>query len=72
MTAPAAVPCPRCRSATSVVARSPLSGCWEMRSCATCWYAWRSTEPATATDPDRYPHELRLDVGSLADAPRIV
>ena len=71
MTAPA-IPCPRCGSATSIVAYSPVPGCWEMYSCATCWYAWRSTEPGTATDPDLYPYEFRLDVKSLADAPRIV
>lgn len=71
MTAPVS-PCPRCRSATSVVARSPVPDRWEMWSCDTCWYAWRSTEPAAATDPDLYPPELRLDVASLANAPRIV
>ncbi len=65
--------CPRCRSAaTATVAHSPIAGRWTMQSCGTCWYAWRSTEPSTATDPDLYPQELRIDVATIDDAPRIV
>jgi hypothetical protein len=74
MTAAAeAVPCPRCR-ATAVrrVAASPVPGRWVMRSCQTCWYAWRSTEPGTATDPGRYPESFRLDPQEITTAPRMV
>jgi vanillate/4-hydroxybenzoate decarboxylase subunit D len=66
-------PCPRCGSTpTATVAHSPVPGRWTMQSCGTCWYAWRSTESITATDPDHYPQEFRVDVTSIADAPRIV
>ena len=69
----ASIVCPRCRSATAAtVAQSPIAGRWTMQSCGTCWYAWRSTESDTATDPDLYPQEFRVDAASIADAPRIV
>jgi hypothetical protein len=43
-----------------------------MYSCSTCWYAWRSTEPSTATDPDAYPKGFRIDPADITGAPRIV
>jgi vanillate/4-hydroxybenzoate decarboxylase subunit D len=65
--------CPRCQSPdASTVARSPVAGVWTMNSCPTCWYAWRSTEPPAATDPDLYYSEFRLDRDEIAAAPRIV
>jgi vanillate/4-hydroxybenzoate decarboxylase subunit D len=65
--------CPRCQSAAaSTVAQSPVAGRWTMQSCGICWYAWRSTEPRTATDPLFYPNEFRVNVASIAGAPRIV
>jgi vanillate/4-hydroxybenzoate decarboxylase subunit D len=68
-----AIPCPRCR-ATGVrqVAASPVPGRWVMRSCQTCWYAWRSTEPDTATAPGSYPESFRLDPREITAAPRMV
>jgi hypothetical protein len=68
-----AIPCPRCR-ATVVrqVAASPVPGRWVMRSCQTCWYAWRSTEPDTATDADRYPEAFKLDPREITAAARMI
>jgi hypothetical protein len=43
-----------------------------MRSCQTCWYAWRSTEPETATDAGSYPESFRLDPREITAAPRMV
>jgi vanillate/4-hydroxybenzoate decarboxylase subunit D len=65
--------CPRCQSPdASTVARSPVPGVWTMTSCPTCWYAWRSTEPPAATDPDLYYSEFRLDRDEIPAAPLIV
>jgi len=65
--------CPRCRcTEATTVAHSPVAGVWEMYSCPTCWYAWRSTEPATATDPDLYHPQFRINADDIAAAPRIV
>lgn len=68
-----ALSCPRCRaSAVRQVAASPVPGRWVMRSCQTCWYAWRSTEPDTATDSGSYPESFRLDPQEITAAPRMV
>ena len=65
--------CPRCRAAdVRQIAASPVAGRWVMRSCQTCWYAWRSTEPAAATDADQYPESFRLDPDAITAAPRMV
>lgn len=65
--------CPRCRAAeVRPAAASPVPGRWVMWSCQTCWYAWRSTEPATATDPGSYPEPFRLDPREISAAPRMV
>lgn len=36
-------------------------------ACATCLYAWRSTEPEENTNPDKYPAAFRLKPEQLAD-----
>jgi hypothetical protein len=66
------VVCPRCRSTTvSVVANSPVPNCWMMRSCSRCWYAWRSTEPRSHTDPEAYPEDFRLTAADIAQAKQL-
>lgn len=65
--------CPRCESAAvSTLAHSPISGAWTMFGCGICFYAWRSTEPAAATDPEQYPLGFKIDPASIDRAPRIV
>jgi vanillate/4-hydroxybenzoate decarboxylase subunit D len=62
--------CPRCRSTTiEVRSRSPVAGVWTVFGCATCLYAWRSTEPEENTDPDKYPAVFRLKPEDLANLP---
>jgi hypothetical protein len=67
--------CPRCRSATvKVLSTSPVAGVWSVFGCATCLYAWRSTEPDENTDPDKYPAVFQLrpeDLPNLPVAPSI-
>ncbi|WP_138495032.1 non-oxidative hydroxyarylic acid decarboxylases subunit D [Paenibacillus pinistramenti] len=47
--------CPRCESKTaSVVAVSPVKGVWEVYLCPVCIFTWRSTEPETITNPEKY------------------
>jgi len=67
------MPCPRCQAVVvRQVAASPVPGRWVMRSCQTCWYAWRSTEPDTATRAGSYPESFRLDPREITAAPRMV
>jgi vanillate/4-hydroxybenzoate decarboxylase subunit D len=62
--------CPRCRSTTiEVRSHSPVAGVWTVFGCATCLYAWRSTEPEENTDPDQYPAVFRLKPEDLANLP---
>jgi hypothetical protein len=62
--------CPRCRSTTiEVRSSSPVAGVWTVFGCATCLYAWRSTEPEENTDPDKYPAVFRLKPEDLANLP---
>lgn len=74
MSAATALPalCPRCR-ATKIELRaaSPVPGVWNMFACATCLYAWRSTEPDENTDPDKYPVPFRLNPQVLPTLPVI-
>jgi hypothetical protein len=64
--------CPRCRSvAAQPIAQSPVPGHWTVLTCGTCHYVWRSSEQASATDPDSYPVAFRLDGANLS-APRTV
>jgi hypothetical protein len=62
--------CPRCRSTTiEVRSTSPVAGAWTVFACATCLYAWRSTEPEENTNPDKYPAAFRLKPEQLPDLP---
>ena len=65
--------CPRCRSATTAVT-SPTAGVWTVFGCDSCFYTWRSTEPAENVDPDKYPQVFRLnpdEIGGLPIVPAI-
>lgn len=67
--APAGI-CPRCRSATiEIRSTSPVAGIWTVFGCATCLYAWRSTEPDENTSPDKYPAAFRLKPEELEALP---
>lgn len=69
------LPCPRCRSNTTVVrAVSPKAGIWTVYGCDTCFYTWRNTEPEENTNPDKYPAVFRLvpeNLSKLEVAPSI-
>ncbi len=59
--------CPRCGTPRAQrVARSPVPGAWEMHLCGTCFYSWRSTEPAYATTPEGIARGFRIDPATLS------
>lgn len=61
--------CPRCRAEqTRVLATSPVPGVWQVSQCRTCLFCWRSTEPATITDPALYSERFRLSTSDIAEA----
>jgi vanillate/4-hydroxybenzoate decarboxylase subunit D len=62
--------CPRCRSTTTEVrSTSPVKGVWTVFGCATCFYAWRSTEPEEHRNPDKYPVVFRLKPEAQVNLP---
>ncbi|WP_405054215.1 non-oxidative hydroxyarylic acid decarboxylases subunit D [Telmatospirillum sp.] len=62
--------CPRCRSRHGkILAKSPVENVWTIFSCPTCFYTWRSSEPAENTDPALYPAPFRLDPDAIAQFP---
>lgn len=72
MTSPSVPICPRCRSTTTKVrSTSAVAGVWTVYGCDTCFYTWRSTEPAENTTPDIYPEEFRLKPEDLLKLPEI-
>ena len=53
--------CPRCDATNcTVLTESPVQGSWTIYSCPRCFFAWRSTEPATITDPLLYDRRFKL------------
>ena len=64
--------CPRCRSATvRTRSTSPIAAVWTVFGCDTCFYTWRSTEPAENTSPDAYPEVFRLKPEDLVKLPEV-
>ncbi len=62
--------CPRCDSATTeVVFRSPVEGVWELYSCTTCKFMFRSSEPESMTDPNKYDPTFKIKPEDLPNAP---
>jgi len=62
--------CPRCRATVlETLAESPVQGVWIVYGCKTCFYTWRSTEPAENTDPEKYPEVFRLKPEDLQTYP---
>ncbi len=53
--------CPRCESATiEVQFESPVKGAWVLYRCTTCLFTFRSSEPATMTDPKLYDPKFKF------------
>lgn len=67
--------CPRCSVAeTELLTRSPVPDVWTVHRCPRCGFVWRSTEPETITDPQRYPAQFRVtedDLTGATDVPQI-
>lgn len=62
--------CPRCDTHdVSLLTGSPVPGRWFMYTCGVCFYSWRSTEPAYATDPHSYPAAFKIDPAAIPEMP---
>ena len=61
-----AIPCPRCNALdTELMTQSKTAG-WTVHLCGTCFYSWRSSEPAAFTQHDLYDSRFRLSPERIA------
>lgn len=59
--------CARCKSSdTELMAHSSPVGAWEIHLCRTCYYSWRTTEPASVTEAEHYDERFRLTPEQIA------
>lgn len=64
--------CPRCdMKEATVVARSPVAGAWEVYLCPVCKFTWRSTEPETITNPEKYNPAFKVNPADVPLAPQV-
>jgi vanillate/4-hydroxybenzoate decarboxylase subunit D len=67
--------CPRCETdKTEVLTVSPVEGEWLVYRCPACFFAWRSTEPDTITDPRLYDSAFKFkpeDIPSFPVVPNV-
>ena len=62
--------CPRCDSKTTELQfKSPVEGVWEIYRCTTCLFSWRTTEPDTITDPEKFDPVFKVKPEDLPNAP---
>ena len=62
--------CPRCDSKTTELQfKSPVEGVWEIYRCTTCLFSWRTTEPETITDPEKFDPIFKVKPEDLPNAP---
>jgi transposase-like protein len=62
--------CPRCEESTvRVMTTSPVPGKWTMYVCDTCFYSYRSTEKASATEPASFPQDWKVDPADIPSMP---
>jgi len=53
--------CPRCEAIEAQhVATAPNAGVWQIYICQQCFFTWRTTEPASVTEPEHYPTVFRV------------
>jgi hypothetical protein len=58
--------CPRCESKeASIVAKSPVKDAWEVYLCPVCIFTWRSIEPETTINPEKYNRAFKVNPADI-------
>ncbi|HET6872630.1 MAG TPA: non-oxidative hydroxyarylic acid decarboxylases subunit D [Sporolactobacillaceae bacterium] len=61
--------CPRCESKKAeMVFESPVKGAWEVYVCPVCIFTWRSSEPETITNPEKYKKAFKINPADIPNA----
>lgn len=64
--------CPRCNTEkASVIASSPVKGAWELYHCPVCLFIWRSSEPESIIDPQKYNPSFKVDPADIPKAAHV-
>ncbi|MGA9173589.1 MAG: non-oxidative hydroxyarylic acid decarboxylases subunit D [Thermoactinomyces sp.] len=64
--------CPRCETKKAeVVTKSPVKGAWEVYQCPVCLFTWRSSEPETITNPEKYNKAFKVDPADVPLATQV-
>jgi len=64
--------CPRCESKeATVVSKSPVEGAWEVYMCPVCIFTWRSIEPETITNPEKYNRAFKVNPADIPFAENV-
>ncbi|KMM63005.1 phenolic acid decarboxylase [Bacillus glycinifermentans] len=64
--------CPRCDSKKAeTVSKSPVAGAWEVYQCQHCFFTWRSSEPETITNPEKYNPSFKIDPAKVETAVQV-
>ncbi|MFC7391968.1 non-oxidative hydroxyarylic acid decarboxylases subunit D [Scopulibacillus cellulosilyticus] len=64
--------CPRCESKKAeMVSQSPVKGAWEVYSCPVCMFTWRSSEPESITNPEKYNKAFKVDPQDVPNAAKV-
>ncbi|MBM7645453.1 transposase-like protein [Scopulibacillus daqui] len=64
--------CPRCESKkTETVSQSPVKGAWEVYLCPVCMFTWRSSEPESITNPEKYNKAFKVDPQDIPHAAKV-
>lgn len=64
--------CPRCESKEAeVVFESPVKGAWEVYLCPVCIFTWRSSEPETITNPEKYNKAFKINPADIPNASNV-
>jgi hypothetical protein len=59
--------CPRCKSPdTELIMHSSVVGTWDIHLCHTCFYSWRTSEPASVLNAELYDARFRLTPEKIA------
>ncbi|MBE6185515.1 non-oxidative hydroxyarylic acid decarboxylases subunit D [Heyndrickxia ginsengihumi] len=58
--------CPRCDSKeATVISKSPKKGVWEMYECPVCLFTWRSNEPESIANPEKYNRAFKVNPANI-------
>lgn len=64
--------CPRCdQHKAETVAKSPIEGAWEVYQCNLCFFTWRSCEPESIVNGEKYKKSFKVNPADVPLATKV-